>query len=340
VVGFIMSSLAGYYYYAETELGVAFGFIIHLFVLGIATVLFSPLEKVRARRVFRRFDKLNTDAKLAVIRYCDRRERIELLCRALTDSNREVRHKAYEILWEGPNSIYDRRIARALLNYEKYTEDFRKHAIKNYNEKEEAICFYCRGTLKEDRRPKRGQDRRPKRGLGEINSVINDMVQAGGSVIILGSSPYESEEYEEYSEKRWRGFVCNHCRLIFCYGCGSTIAKPCPRCERGLEDATRTNVANAMMRSVEPKVMKAAASDEESIRSSAKKRDENGEYTCDMCNKAYKLGPTGIGQCPKCRRMLCSNCYVKGMGQVMGIAALVNICPDCKMTLDPPPGAG
>ncbi|MCI0388417.1 MAG: hypothetical protein MOB07_06580, partial [Acidobacteria bacterium] len=33
VVGFIMSSLAGYYYYAETELGVAFGFIIHLFVL-------------------------------------------------------------------------------------------------------------------------------------------------------------------------------------------------------------------------------------------------------------------------------------------------------------------
>jgi len=73
---------------------------------------------------------------------------------------------------------------------------------------------------------------------------------------------------------------------------------------------------------------------------------EMGEvkYTCGMCGMTCFIGPpdregyAGFGQCPKCQRILCSNCYVRSAGEVFGIMVLVNQCPECKATLEPPPG--
>lgn len=74
---------------------------------------------------------------------------------------------------------------------------------------------------------------------------------------------------------------------------------------------------------------------------------EESKYTCAKCGKSYLVGPSsrgpeyaGVGQCPKCQKVLCSNCYVQGKSEIFGgMMAVVNQCPDCKVMLKPPPGA-
>ena len=66
-----------------------------------------------------------------------------------------------------------------------------------------------------------------------------------------------------------------------------------------------------------------------------------GKYTCGKCGLSGDIMPgrLGFGQCPKCGRVLCSNCYVKAMGEPFpGMMAIVNQCPDCRQMLKPPPG--
>lgn len=66
-----------------------------------------------------------------------------------------------------------------------------------------------------------------------------------------------------------------------------------------------------------------------------------GKYTCAKCGLSGDIQPgrLGFGQCPKCKRVLCSNCYIKAMGEPFpGMMALVNQCPDCRQMLKPPPG--
>jgi len=94
--------------------------------------------------------------------------------------------------------------------------------------------------------------------------------------------------------------------------------------------------------------MRAATGNQTSAGTQDKKREEQagehpkGKYTCGNCGLSGDIVPgrLGFGQCPECRRVLCSNCYVKAMGEVFpGMMALVNQCPECKQILKPPLGA-
>ena len=69
--------------------------------------------------------------------------------------------------------------------------------------------------------------------------------------------------------------------------------------------------------------------------------------TCKECGRRSDIlvfrdlglvdGYSGFGQCPECRRILCSNCYVQGACEGRpGVLVVVNLCPRCRRILEPP----